>query len=153
MGFEIKLNDLSDMVLRQLAQNVAAANEAVGLTMERHVVEGAPVGTPESTGIIEYHGGALKRSITHKVIGNTVYVGTSLKSPEGAPYPVYVELGTGIYADGGKGRQSPWVWKDKNGEYHRTRGMKPRHFMKNALQRADHIKEYKEIYENQLKKG
>ena len=153
MGFEIKLNDLSGEVLANLEDEIAAASEAVGLAMEAHVKEGAPVGTPTSTSIQNYHGGSMRKSITHKVIGNTVFVGTNMKAPNGAPYPIYVELGTGIYADGGKGRQSPWVWCDKNGKFHYTHGIKPTHFMKNALSRADHIQEYKEIYEKQLKKG
>lgn len=152
MGFEITLNDNSGEILANLRENLAAANEAVGLAMETHVKEGTPVGTPESTSIQNYHGGNLRKSITHKVIDNTVYVGTNMRAPNGASYGIYVELGTGVYADGGKGRQSPWVWRDKNGKYHFTRGIKPQHFMKNALSRADHIKEYKDIYENKLKK-
>ena len=74
-----------------------------------------------------------------------------IKSRYGNKYDV--ELGTGIYATGGNGRKSPWVWRDKNGKYHFTRGMKPTHFMKNALSRQDHVDEYREIYEKQLKKG
>lgn len=153
MGFDIVLNDLSGEVMAEFEERLAAANEAVGLAMETHVKEGTPVGTPASTSIKNYHGGSLRKSITHKVIGDTVYVGTNMKAPNGASYPIFVEFGTGIYADGGKGRQSPWVWRDKNGKYHYTRGIKPRHFMKNALSRADHVEEYKKIYEKQLKKG
>lgn len=153
MGFDIQITDNFDAVLAELEKNVAAANEAVGLAAEAHVVEGAPVGTPESTSIKNYHGGNLRKSITHKVIGDTVFVGTNMKAPNGSPYPVFVELGTGIYATDGNGRKSPWVWRDKNGKYHFTRGIKPTHFMRNALSQTDHIKEYKEIYENQLKKS
>ena len=153
MGFDIQISDNFEAVLAELGKNVAAANEAVGLAAEAHVAEAAPVGTPESTSIKNYHGGSLRKSITHKVIGDTVFVGTNMKAPNGAPYGIYVELGTGIYATDGNGRKSPWVWRDKNGKYHFTRGIKPTHFMRNALSRADHIKEYKEIYEKQLKKG
>lgn len=153
MEFEITLHDYSAEVMKAMEEHLAAAGEAVGLAMEDHVKEGAPVGTPTSTGIQHYHGGSLRKSITHKVMGDTVYVGTNVKSDNGAPYALYVELGTGIYADEGKGRQTPWVWRDKNGKYHFTRGMKPTHFMKNALSRQDHVDEYREIYEKQLKKG
>lgn len=152
MGFELDISNNFNAALAQLEKNVAAANEAVGMAMETHVKEGCPVGTPESTMIKNYHGGSLRKSITHKVIGKEVYVGTNLRVNK-APYPVYVELGTGIYATDGKGRKSPWVWRDKNGKYHFTRGIKPRHFMRNALTKPEHIKEYKEIYEEQLKKG
>ena len=153
MGFDIQITDNFDAVLAELEKDVAAGNEAVGLAAEAHVAEGTPVGTPESTSIKNYHGGSLRKSITHKVIGDTVFVGTNMKAPNGAPYPLYVELGTGIYATDGKGRKSPWVWRDKNGKYHYTRGIRPRHFLKNALSDPEHLKEYKEIYENQLKKA
>lgn len=152
MGFEIKITDNFDGVLAELEKKVAAANEAVGLAMEAHVKEGAPVGKPESTSIKNYHGGSLRKSITHKVIDDTVFVGTNMTA-NGKPYPIYVELGTGIYATDSNGRKSPWVWRDKNGKYHYTRGIKPTHFMRNALSRKDHIDEYIDIYENQLKKG
>lgn len=153
MDFEIKLSDFSDAVMSELESQLRAANEVVGLAMEAHVVEAAPVGTPSSTSVKNYHGGNLRKSITHKVIDNTVYVGTNMKAPNGASYPIFAELGTGIYATDGKGRKSPWVWRDKNGDYHYTHGIKPTHFMRNALSSAEHIKEYKKIYENQLKKG
>lgn len=150
MGFEITLNDNSGEILAALTEHLAAANEAVGLAMEAHVKEGTPVGTPASTSIKNYHGGSLRKSITHKVIDNTVYVGTNMRAPNGAAYGIYVELGTGIYATDGNGRKSPWVWRDKNGKFHYTRGIKPTHFMRNALSSPEHIKEYKEIYENTL---
>lgn len=155
MGFEIKFNDLSKEILSKIQENIDAANEAVGLAAEAHVKEAAPVGTPESTSIKNYHGGALRKSITHKVVNGTVFVGTNLRvtnNGKSVSYPIFVEFGTGIYADGGKGRKSPWVWKDKNGKYHFTRGIKPHHFLKNTISKAENIKEYKEIYENQLKK-
>ena len=152
MGFELEIQNNINAVLQQIKENLAAANEAVGMAMEAHVKEGTPVGTVESTRIKNYHGGALRKSITHKVVGNEVYVGTNLRV-NNRPYPVFVELGTGIYATDGKGRKSPWVWRDKNGKYHYTHGIKPRHFMRNALTKPEHIQEYKEIYAEQLKKG
>ena len=153
MSFDIVLDDNSAEILAEFERNLEVAGEAVGLRMEGHVQANAPVGTPTSTGVRNYHGSNMKKSITHKVIGSDVYVGTNMKSPDGAPYPIYVELGTGVFAEGGKGRQSPWVWRDKNGDYHYTHGIHPTHFMRNALQRADHVEEYKKIYEKYLKQG
>ncbi len=151
--FEIELTDHTDELLTVLEHNIAAAYEAVGWAMETHVKEACPVGTPESTSIKNYHGGSLRKSITHKVVDDMVYVGTNMKAPNNSPYPFFVEFGTGIYATDGNGRKSPWIWKDKNGKYHYTRGIKPRHFMRNAVSSAKHIKEYKEIIKNQLKNG
>lgn len=52
-------------------------------------------------------------------------------------------MGTGIFAEKGNGRKTPWVWKDQNGKYHFTRGMAPRPFLRPAVE--DHIKELQEI--------
>ena len=87
MGFDILLNDFSGEIMAEFEERLAAASETVGLAMETHVKEGTPVGTPASTSIKNYHGGSLRKSITHKVIGGTVYVGTNMKAPGGAPYP------------------------------------------------------------------
>ena len=48
------------------------------------------------------------------------------------PYSVYCEFGTGIYAENGQGRQTPWVYKDSRG-WHTTQGQHPQPFMYPAL--------------------
>lgn len=46
-------------------------------------------------------------------------------------YAPYVEYGTGIYAEGGKGRQTPWVYfSDKLGHFVTTRGMRAQPFIR-----------------------
>ena len=147
-NFELSFKDNSGDLLRELERVSNAALEAVGLAAEAHAKEAAPVGTTRSTGVLNYHGGTLRKSITHKVVGGEVYIGTNASvtyKGRRIHYPIYVEYGTGIYADGGKGRQSPWVWRDKNGKYHFTRGMKPTHFLKNSISNPKHIQEYKTI--------
>lgn len=154
MPFDVNFKDNSDLVLYYLQKQRDAALEAVGLAAEAHAVEAAPVGTPESTGIQNYHGGSLRKSLTHKVVDNTVYVGTNMAvriNGKRVSYPIFVELGTGIYATDGNGRKSPWIWTDKNGKKHFTRGMKARHFLRNALSSQKHIAEYKKIYKMYLK--
>jgi hypothetical protein len=73
-----------------------------------------------------------------------VYVGTNNE------YAVYNELGTGIYTDGGGGRQTPWRYQDAKGNWHTTQGMKPIHFLKNAA--TEHSAEYRKKFEEYLKK-
>lgn len=87
--------------------------------------------------------GRLKNSLTHEVVPDEamVEVGTNVE------YAPYVEYGTGKYADGG-GRQTPWLFQDSKGEFHITSGMKPNHFLRDALQ--DHKQEYKQIAEGVL---
>ena len=88
--------------------------------------------------------GNLRNSITHVVETDekAVYVGTNVE------YAPYVHEGTGIYATTG-GRQTPWSYKDDEGHWHTTHGMKPNRFLKNAAQQ--HKNEYKDILEAELK--
>lgn len=72
--------------------------------------------------------GQLRQSINHKVEDNAGWVSTNVE------YAPYVEIGTGIYSTQGGGRQTPWVYQDAKGEWHRTSGSKPQPFMKPALE-------------------
>lgn len=102
-----------------------------------------PTGTADNTGIEGYVGGALKQSLTFAIdlAKKTVTIGSNLF------YSVYVELGTGIFAEKGNGRKTPWVWKDFNGKWHFTRGMKAANDGKGFLRPAveEHIDELREI--------
>lgn len=91
--------------------------------------------------------GNLRNSITHVVDEDepAVYIGTNVE------YAPYVELGTGIYAEGGGGRPTPWVYQDAKGNWHYTRGNKAQPFLKPAA--ADHVGQYRDILESELKNG
>ena len=78
------------------------------------LVEGSAKGkAPKDTG-------ALRRSITNRVevVGNEVD-GIVFTPLECAPY---IEYGTGLYAENGNGRKTPWVYEDDKGKYHYTKG-------------------------------
>lgn len=136
--FEIKVDNSAE-VLRELESRKEAILEAWGQQGANYVKE-----------IITKEGrvdtGAMRNSITHQVEDSesAVYVGTN------SEYAIYNEFGTGIYAEGGKGRQTPWRYVDDRGEGHWTRGMKPIHMIKNGI--ADHIDEFKRIAEETLKR-
>ena len=132
-----KLTNNSGKLLQAVREYRDEKLEEIGQRAEDYAQRLTPVGTPESTGIAGYRGGTLRKSITHKVVDDTVYVGSNVE------YAPYVELGTGIYATDGNGRKSPWVWVDKNGKAHYTRGMEPKHMLKKSI--ADHLDEYKKI--------
>ena len=75
--------------------------------------------------------GALQNSIisnvettNEAVIG---YVSTNLE------YAPYVEYGTGLFAESGNGRQTPWHYQDDEGNWHTTKGQHPQPFMRPAL--------------------
>lgn len=138
--FTMKYTNNFEKAIRQVENCCKNGLEEVGIRIEGYAAANAPVGSTESTNVQNYNGGTLRQSITHKVIEYTVYVGSNLD------YAKYVENGTGVYADDGKGRKSPWVWKDKNGDYHWTRGIKPQHFLLKAL--TEHDDEYAEVFKN-----
>ncbi|MBP5434057.1 hypothetical protein [Ruminococcus sp.] len=142
----VTFEDNSSEVLKELERITTKTLEELGLIAEGYAKINTPVGTPESTGVEGYGpGGTLRQSIAHASKDGVAYVGSDIF------YASYVELGTGLHAEGGKGRKTPWVWIDKNGKPHKTYGMKPRHFLKKAVQ--DHQREYKAIIENNLKNG
>lgn len=91
--------------------------------------------------------GYLRNSITHAVDESepAAYIGTN---SEDGPY---VELGTGIYAEGGGGRPTPWVYQDAKGNWHYTHGNKAQPFLKPSV--ADHAAQYRQILEDELKNG
>ncbi len=70
-----------------------------------------------------------------------------IKSPCGNK--IDVELGTGVYAEGGGGRQTPWRYQDRKGEWHTTRGAHPHPYLRPAIE--NHTEEYKRILERLLK--
>ncbi len=137
------MQDNTSEILAEIRQKIDTALEEIGQRAVGYARENAPVGTPESTGIEKYHSNMLRQSITYKVIDDIVYIGTNLTS-NGTPYPVYVEFGTGKFAI--NGRKTPWVWVDKNGKGHYTHGIKPTHFLRNA------IDEHKSEYINVIRK-
>ncbi len=80
---------------------------------------------------------------TERVEGDSVIIGTNVE------YAIFYEYGTGIYASNGNGRKSPWAYKDYNGAWHWTEGMKPSHFLRDAIQ--NHIDEYRNIITENLR--
>ena len=134
--FEIT-EDNSDKVLEELKNSTQAALEAIGNQAVSHAKKNITQAGRVDTG-------AMRNSMTHQVEGDTCYVGTNNE------YAIYHEFGTGVYAEGGKGRQTGWFYVDKKGEGHYTRGMKPIHFLKNAI--MNNVKEYQEIIKKYLSK-
>lgn len=137
MAVEFELTaDNSAEVLRELEERTKAALEAVGNQAVSHAKSNITQASRVDTG-------AMRNSMTHKVQEDTCYVGTNNE------YAIYHEVGTGIYAEGGRGRQTPWRYVDKKGNGHWTRGIKPIHFLKNAI--ANHLDEYSQIIQQILK--
>lgn len=132
----VTIQDHSAEVSDEIKAALLRGLEKCGLVAEGYAKKLCPVDT-----------GNLRNSITHVVDEQkpAVIIGTD------SEYGGYVELGTGIYAEGGGGRPTPWVYQDANGNWHYTRGNKANPFLKPAL--ADHTQTYKNIFEDELKNG
>lgn len=65
-----------------------------------------------------------------KNVDNSTLIGSVSTNSE---YAVYVEFGTGRYAENGNGRKTPWFYEDANGVGHWTAGMRPQPYMRPAL--------------------
>ena len=79
--------------------------------------------------------------------GNIVIaVGTNVE------YAPYVELGTGVYAEGeSKAKKIPWHFMGTDGKWHTTSGVHARPFLRPAVE--DHAEEYKAVLEKVLRGG
>ena len=132
----VQFTDNSKEVSDNIKAALLRAMETCGLVAEGYAKKLAPVDT-----------GNLRNSITHMVDEQELaaIIGTD------SEYGAYVELGTGIYAEGGGGRPTPWVYQDAKGNWHYTRGNKAQPFLKPAA--ADHAGQYRDILESELKNG
>lgn len=78
--------------------------------------------------------GTLIKSYTAEITDDGFEVGSD------KDYSAYVEFGTGVYAEDGKGVKSPWAFKNSNGEWRMTNGMRPRPHVRPAFEdNADEI--------------
>ena len=76
--------------------------------------------------------GKLKSSITIMPITWSNGLAEISVVPKGCNYAIYNELGTGIYASDGNGRQDGWVYPLGNGEFRFTRGLPPKYFVRDT---------------------
>lgn len=130
----IETHDNSKEISAEIKAALLRGLEKIGLVAEGYAKKLCPVDT-----------GNLRDSITHVVDEQepAAIIGTDNE------YAAYVELGTGIYAEGGGGRPTPWVYQDAKGNWHYTRGNKAQPFLKPAA--ADHAIQYRKILEDELK--
>lgn len=130
-----------DDVLKATTERLKRAGEVIGITAEsrakQYITEQKAVDT-----------GNLRNSITHRVEEDddsvSVIIGSAVE------YAPYIELGTGKYAEGGKGRQTPWRYKDNKGKWHTTSGQPPRPFLRPAIE--NHREQYKRIIAEEVGK-
>lgn len=130
--------DNSDEILRALGEACERGLWRCGEKAEEYAKDLCPVDT-----------GNLRNSITHaehaEAGGGEMYVGTDVN------YAVYQEMGTGVYAENGDGRPTPWCYQDEQGLWHWTAGNRAHPFIKPAI--ADHEKTYLNILKDEMRKA
>lgn len=114
----MKFEDNSAAVKRELERAVIRGLIKAAMLVESQAVLLVPVNT-----------GGLRNSIGYKVNESELvaYVGTNCE------YAIYVEYGTGEFAENGNGRKGGWLYKTPDGEVHFTYGMEPRPYLRPAF--------------------
>ena len=122
------------VIISNLGRVMTAVNRALykaadnaAKVIEKRAQEICPVDT-----------GELKKSITHETKRQSAHTVQSATGPT-KEYGVYVELGTGIHATNGNGRNTPWRYQDRNGDWHTTIGQRPQPYLRPAVEK--HLQE------------
>lgn len=135
LGVEIEITDNSDEVRAAFENAIERALWSIGEAAEGHAKDNILNAGRVDTG-------RMLNSVAHSEGEDYTAVGVS------TPYAIWHEIGSGIYASDGQGRQSPWRYKDDKGNWHYTRGIKPIHFLQKAA--TEHNDQYKGIVKDSL---
>jgi HK97 gp10 family phage protein len=134
--FKLTITDNTEKMAEEIQKKIEATLFALGEFLVSEAKQNAPVDL-----------GQLRASINYDVEANQnkVKYGTNVE------YAPYVEFGTGLYAENGEGRKTPWTY-EKNGQFYTTEGQKPQPYLRPAaLENIEKIKRIAEYYLNQVK--
>ncbi|WP_339063561.1 HK97-gp10 family putative phage morphogenesis protein [Tepidibacillus marianensis] len=123
MAKGFRFDDNSKEVKRQLANVSEEALEAALLMLEGRAKALAPVET-----------GQLRDTLGHKLKSNNGEIVGTVGSP--LMHALYVEFGTGEFAENGAGRKGGWVYEDADGQFYFTYGQEPQPFLRPAFRRS-----------------
>ena len=130
MASGFKFTDNSKKVKGQMDDAMFRALESAALIVEASAKALAPVGDS----------GELRDKIDHNVVDTSNGPAAKIGSP--LDYAMYVEYGTGEFAENGAGRKGGWSYQTPDGEWHHTDGMRPQPFLRPAFKRnKDKIRE------------
>jgi HK97 gp10 family phage protein len=100
--------------------------------VKRIVAETAEMAVAQMKALVPVDDGNLKRSIDVQYLkgGLTAFIIVT------AHYGIYIEYGTGIYAEDGNGRKTGWAWKNDKGEWVWTSGMRAQPYFHPSMEMA-----------------
>lgn len=140
---DIEMDPLDPSSIRSAIQEVEMVRDkllpAMTHLIEMMIKEGVKIAKAELLAFEDpaYDTGSLYESIDSGMLDNETGVVTT-----GVMYAVYVEYGTGVFAENGGGRQSGWTYYDTlNCVFRHTHGMPPRPFMYNTLRSLEDLAE------------
>jgi HK97 gp10 family phage protein len=114
----VKYESFLKEVKGELEKRQIRALRSAGMFVLGEVSLRAPVRTGNLKGSYHTELDAIKK---------IVYIGTNVH------YAPYMEFGTGIHAESGKGRQTPWAFMGDDGQWRMTRGTRPRPHLRPAF--------------------
>jgi len=119
-GLKKKLEDMKSRV----DSSIKAGVHAGVVILQKSAQDKCPVDT-----------GTLKKNIktAEELVSPGVARGIFYVDVSGAPYGIYIEYGTGIYAENGDGRKTRWSYKNGDGVWVSTVGARAQPFMRPAL--------------------
>lgn len=123
MASGFKFTDNSKKVKAQMDDAMFQALESAALIVEASAKALAPVGDS----------GELRDKIDHNVVDTSNGPAAKIGSP--LDYAMYVEYGTGEFAENGAGRKGGWSYQTPDGKWHHTNGMAPKPFLRPAFRR------------------
>ena len=117
MGMDIRFEDNSMRVCADIEAAITAGLHEAGGEFVAQTVRNSRRDT-----------GDTARSFSYKVDGTSVFVGSNAENA------IWEEYGTGIHAEAGDGRKTPWVYKDRHGKFHTTKGKKGTRALRKAME-------------------
>lgn len=113
----------------KFVDNSEAVKRKLELTAIKGLIKAAMLVEAQAVLLVPVDTGGLRESIGYKVNESELvaYIGTNCE------YAIYVEFGTGEFAEAGNGRKGGWVYRDATGEVHFTYGMPPQPYLRTAF--------------------
>lgn len=113
----------------EFKDNSAAVKHEIELQAIRGLIQACMLVEGVAVGLAPVDTGALRDSIDYRVDRDELvgYVGTNCE------YAVWIEFGTGEFAEKGNGRKGGWVYTAADGKTYFTYGQKPTKFLRKAF--------------------
>lgn len=117
-GITWKTKSFTKQALKKMAKKQEKAAKLVGAFVAGEYTKN--IQRQEGKSGVYTPTGELKQGVDFDADEGKAIIGNSVK------HAIYFEKGTGIHAEDGKGRATPWFYVDSKGVGHRTSGQRPK---------------------------